>query len=274
MACMSFTLNENAVASIYCHRQGQDLSSTSCSRSPQILSFHGFKKRADSSRYFALKQHERHGTKTRRENVARWISASLTSADDATSSAVEDVVLPGSVSLILLSGGQGKRMGATMPKQYLPLLGQPIALYSFLTLANLPEAKEIVVVCDPSYRDIFAEAGKSIQITLKFALPGKERQDSVLSGLQEISNDARLACIHDSARPLILSKDVQKVLMDAWIHGAAVLGVPVKATIKEAGDDHFVTRTLDRRTLWEMQTPQVIQPDLLRRGFDYVKSLR
>ncbi|KAJ7521677.1 hypothetical protein O6H91_19G063300 [Diphasiastrum complanatum] len=259
--------------SLACRTTGQHLLSTSCSHSPQILSFHGFKKICFySSRYLPLKQqHERHGTKTRRENVARWISASRTSTDDATLSAVEDVVLPGSVSIILLSGGQGKRMGATMPKQYLPLLGQPIALYSFLTLANLPEAKEIVVVCDPSYRDIFAEAGKSIQITLKFALPGKERQDSVLSGLQEISNDARLACIHDSARPLILSKDVQEVLKDAWIHGAAVLGVPVKATIKEAGDDHFVTRTLDRRTLWEMQTPQVIQPDLLRRGFDYVK---
>lgn len=42
-----------------------------------------------------------------------------------------------------------------MPKQYLPLLGQPIALYSFFTFSRMSEVKEIVVVCDPSYRDVF-----------------------------------------------------------------------------------------------------------------------
>lgn len=44
---------------------------------------------------------------------------------------------------------------ASMPKQYLPLLGQPIALYSFFTFSRMSEVKEIVVVCDPSYRDVF-----------------------------------------------------------------------------------------------------------------------
>ncbi|CAK9869225.1 unnamed protein product [Sphagnum jensenii] len=176
-----------------------------------------------------------------------------------------------SVSVILLAGGKGKRMGANMPKQYLPLLGQPIALHSFHTFAKMEEIMEIVVVCDPSYRDIFEDAAKTISIPLKFALPGKERQDSVYSGLQEINKLAKLACVHDSARPLVLPKDISKVIKDATAHGAAVLGVPVKATIKEAGDDLFVTRTLDRQLLWEIQTPQVIEPGLLARGFELVK---
>jgi len=79
-----------------------------------------------------------------------------------------------------------------------------------------------------------------------------------------------LVCVHDSARPLVLNEDVKKVLNDAWVHGAAVLGVPVKATIKEASNDNFVTRTLNRQTLWEMHTPQVIKPSLLRKGFEVV----
>jgi 2-C-methyl-D-erythritol 4-phosphate cytidylyltransferase len=116
-----------------------------------------------------------------------------------------------------------------------------------------------------------ADAAKTISIPLKFALPGKERQDSVYSGLQEINKLAKLACVHDSARPLVLPKDISKVIKDATAHGAAVLGVPVKATIKEAGDDLFVTRTLDRQLLWEIQTPQVIEPGLLARGFELVK---
>ncbi|KAB2025231.1 hypothetical protein ES319_D06G136000v1 [Gossypium barbadense] len=175
-----------------------------------------------------------------------------------------------SVSVILLAGGKGKRMGASMPKQYLPLLGQPIALYSLYTFSRMIEVKEIVVVCDPSYEDIFEEAKDKINVDLKFTLPGKERQDSVYSGLQAVDLNSELVCIHDSARPLVRSGDVEKVLKDGWLIGAAVLGVPVKATIKEANGDSYVVKTLDRKTLWEMQTPQVIKPELLRKGFELV----
>ncbi|KAL2254257.1 2-C-methyl-D-erythritol 4-phosphate cytidylyltransferase, chloroplastic isoform X2 [Sesamum indicum] len=190
------------------------------------------------------------------------------SAEGAVGSEV--VVKEKSVSVILLAGGKGKRMGASMPKQYLPLLGQPIALYSFYTFSKMPEVKEIVVVCDPSYQDIFEDAKENIHIDMKFALPGKERQDSVYSGLEAIDSDSELVCIHDSARPLVLAGDVAKVLKDGQRVGAAVLGVPAKATIKEANSDSFVVKTLDRKTLWEMQTPQVIRPDLLKKGFELV----
>ncbi|KAL1802023.1 hypothetical protein ACET3Z_030670 [Daucus carota] len=175
-----------------------------------------------------------------------------------------------SVSVILLAGGKGKRMGASMPKQYLPLFGQPIALYSFYTFSLLPEVKEIIVVCDPSYQDIFEDAIENPHVDLKFALPGKERQDSVYSGLQVVDPNSSLLCIHDSARPLVSSSDTKKVLIDGWLTGAAVLGVPAKATIKEANMESFVVKTLDRKTLWEVQTPQVMKPGLLKKGFELV----
>ena len=74
-----------------------------------------------------------------------------------------------SVSVVLLAGGVGKRMKADMPKQYLPLLGTPIALYSLKKFAEMDEVGEIVVVCDPSYRDIFE--GCPVSKPVKFALP-------------------------------------------------------------------------------------------------------
>ncbi|KAK0589575.1 hypothetical protein LWI29_015966 [Acer saccharum] len=180
------------------------------------------------------------------------------------------VVKEKSVSVILLAGGKGKRMGASMPKQYLPLLGQPIALYSFYTFSRMTEVKEIVVVCDPSYQDIFEDTQENIDADLKFSLPGKERQDSVYNGFQAIDSNSELVCIHDSARPLVSTEDIEKVLKDGWQIGAAVLGVPAKATIKEANSESFVVKTLDRKTLWEMQTPQVIKPELLKKGFELV----
>uniref|UniRef100_A0A804QX24 2-C-methyl-D-erythritol 4-phosphate cytidylyltransferase n=1 Tax=Zea mays TaxID=4577 RepID=A0A804QX24_MAIZE len=182
----------------------------------------------------ALRRH------TRRSSPA--ICASITDGEQGVA------VKERSVSVILLSGGQGKRMGANMPKQYLPLLGLPIALYSLKTFCQLKEVKEVVVVCDPDYSDVFEGSIDNLQIPLKFARPGKERQDSVFNGLQEIDGDSELVCVHDSARPLVSSEDVKKVLEDAAVHGAAVLGVPVKATIKEA-----------------------MKPNLLRDGFELVK---
>ncbi|XP_066313077.1 2-C-methyl-D-erythritol 4-phosphate cytidylyltransferase, chloroplastic-like isoform X3 [Miscanthus floridulus] len=205
----------------------------------------------------ALRRHTRHSNPAIRASIA----------DGELGVAVKER----SVSVILLSGGQGKRMGASMPKQYLPLLGLPIALHSLKTFCQLKEVKEVVVVCDPDYSDLFEGSIADQQIPLKFARPGKERQDSVFNGLQEIDGDSELVCVHDSARPLVSSEDVKKVLEDAAVHGAAVLGVPVKATIKEANSDSFVVKTLDRKTLWEMQTPQVMKPNLLRDGFELVK---
>ena len=175
-----------------------------------------------------------------------------------------------SVSVVLLAGGVGKRMKADMPKQYLPLLGTPIALYSLKKFAEMDEVGEIVVVCDPSYRDIFE--GCPVSKPVKFALPGKERQDSVFNGLSEVREGAALAAIHDSARPLVDLADVSRCCADAMEHGAAVLAVRCKATVKEANDDLSIAKTLDRSKLWEMQTPQVIKPDLLKEGFKLVNE--
>ena len=179
-------------------------------------------------------------------------------------------VATGAVSFVLLAGGVGKRMGADMPKQYLPLMGTPIAIWSLRKFATMPEVGEIVVVCDPSYDDVFSSV--KIDKPLVFARPGKERQDSVYNGMMAARPEAELLAIHDSARPLCALADARRCFNDAKKHGAAVLAVQSKATIKEVNKDLSIDKTLDRSRLWEMQTPQVVRPDLLRRGYELVNS--
>ena len=180
-------------------------------------------------------------------------------------------VPPASVAVILLAGGSGKRMGAPTPKQYLPLKGKPMAAHSLAAFAAMPEVRQIVIVCDPSYQGLFKEQVAALPAPvppIAWASPGAERQDSVCNGLAAADPRAALVAVHDSARPVVSPADVRRCLADGAAVGAAVLGVPVKPTIKEVNDDGTVARTLERARLWEVQTPQVIRPDLLRAGFE------
>eukprot|EP00933_Yihiella_yeosuensis_P008840 TRINITY_DN11451_c0_g1_i1.p1 TRINITY_DN11451_c0_g1~~TRINITY_DN11451_c0_g1_i1.p1 ORF type:complete len:353 (+),score=78.65 TRINITY_DN11451_c0_g1_i1:118-1176(+) len=177
------------------------------------------------------------------------------------------------VGVVLLSGGVGKRMGANIPKQYLKLMGLEIVLHSLDTFLECGVA-EIAIVCGDEWRSVFeehiAKKGKVGPI-IKFTGGGKERQDSVKNGLAQITSE--FAAIHDGARPLVTKAEVEKVIDDARKHGAALLAVQTKATVKQASiiakeGEPLVAATPNRKLLWEAHTPQVIRADLLRRGFD------
>lgn len=171
------------------------------------------------------------------------------------------------VSAILLAGGIGSRMQSDKPKQYLELANKPLALHSFDVLNTMPQVHEIIVVCEPEYRNLFKTTKP-----IKFALPGKRRQDSVYNGFQQIAQNSNLVCIHDSARPFITKQIVENALNTAMQHGAVAVGVPLKFTIKETEPNQTVISTPDRSRFWEVQTPQVILPDLLRCGFAFAQE--
>lgn len=168
------------------------------------------------------------------------------------------------ISVILLSGGQGKRMGSEIPKQYLRLGDQAVASYSFEMFCEMDKIHEVIVVCQDEFRPFFHHE-KGL-----FASPGERRQDSVFNGFQKASGD--LICIHDAARPFVTPKIVREVLKAGNHTGAAALGVPLKFTIKEMDPDGFVLKTPNREAFWEIQTPQVLRRELLSEGFAWVQT--
>jgi 2-C-methyl-D-erythritol 4-phosphate cytidylyltransferase len=181
------------------------------------------------------------------------------------------------VAVLLLAGGVGSRMKADRPKQFLTLAGRTVLEHSLELFCAMPEVLGVVVVAGDAFRKDIEQVARPLAraggCELVFADPGLERQDSVRSGLLralEFGISPELVCVHDSARPLVTVECVRKVLGDARQYGAAVLGVPSKATIKESADGQFVLRTIERSRLWEIQTPQVMRPDVLQRGFEKV----
>lgn len=172
------------------------------------------------------------------------------------------------VCVLLLAGGIGSRMQTTIPKQFLPLKGKSIAQHSFELFMQFSDIREIVVICEEKYRELFSK--KNEDILLGFAAPGKRRQDSVLNGFKASQTDAPLICIHDSARPFINHVLLDKVISSSRQCGAALLGVPVKNSIKKRDGDNFVIASPDRNHLYEAQTPQVISRHILEEGFKQI----
>ncbi|QVL58129.1 MAG: 2-C-methyl-D-erythritol 4-phosphate cytidylyltransferase [Simkaniaceae bacterium] len=167
------------------------------------------------------------------------------------------------ISLILLAGGSGIRMGSTIPKVFLPLKNRAMILHSFKLFFSMKEIAEIVVVCPKEYHSYFPS-------NTLFAPPGKERQDSVENGFKKTTGEIIL--IHDGARPFIKKEDVLKLLKEGIPIGAATLGAPTKNTIKQVNHNSLVEKTLDRSILYEMYTPQLLKRDLLEKGLSAAKE--
>jgi len=212
-------------------------------------------------------------------NGRTTILEAATDTEDST--IIEDL---GNVGFVLLAGGTGSRMKANMPKQFMELKGMPVLHHSLdLFLNKLPAVCEkaglkgppiVALVLDPKYQPEYQPIVDKYAGRLAFANPGIERQGSVENGVNKVVELSRGECtfvaIHDSARPLVTIGEICNVVKDAKECGAAVLGVPCKATIKESEDGSTILRTIPRARLWEVHTPQVIEIEKLQRGFEKV----
>ena len=99
---------------------------------------------------------------------------------------------------------------------------------------------------------------------------GEKRQDSVYNGIKAIenANNDDIILIHNAANPLVDEKTIKEVIKETKIHGAAVAAIKAKDTIKNVDENNFVIETLDRKKLWQMQTPQAMKYELAVKAFE------
>jgi 2-C-methyl-D-erythritol 4-phosphate cytidylyltransferase len=175
------------------------------------------------------------------------------------------------VSALIVSAGQGKRMGGRISKQYLEVAGRPLLAYTLEKFQAHPLIEDIVVVTreeERAYcRQEIIEKYRFTKVS-KIVSGGKERQDSVYRGLLALPEDTEWVAVHDGVRPLVSLEVITRVVEAALTKGAAIVGVPAKDTIKVVTSEQMVLETPPRQTLWHIQTPQVFKKELLVRAYE------
>lgn len=161
--------------------------------------------------------------------------------------------------VILLAAGQGKRMRASRNKILLHLMGKPVISYSLNTFLNDPACKHIILVTQVDEQDLLKDTvrkeKKHRHSPITIVSGGYERQDSVYNGLKAMYNLKNIVMVHDGARPFVTLSQLKMLHRKVQETRAAILGVPVKDTIKKVVDG-IVKETVPRETLWQIQTPQ------------------
>jgi len=175
------------------------------------------------------------------------------------------------VTAIIVAAGLGQRMGETVPKQFLSLLGRPLLAHTLIPFEAVQEVHEAILLTPAGWEDhcqkeIVEKYG--FKKVSKLIPGGKERQDSVYRGLQETTANTDLVLIHDGVRPLVTKTQIEASITAATNHGAAVVAIPLADTLKKVGSDGLIRETLKRDGLWLAQTPQTFQRKILLKAYE------
>ena len=173
------------------------------------------------------------------------------------------------VGAIIAAAGSGRRMKTDRPKQLLALNGTPILVHTIRKFDACKVIDYIIVTAPREAVDEIKNLVKSAGFKKSVVVieGGERRQDSVAMGLQRLQPGTDIVAVHDGVRPFVPVEDIENVVEQAKVGGAAILGVPIVETVKHAKRE-FVESTLTREHLVLAQTPQVFRTDILKQAFE------
>lgn len=178
---------------------------------------------------------------------------------------------------IIVAAGKGERMNSNQNKVFLSLLKKPMIYYTIKQFQDCDLVNKIIIVAQKNDFKKINEIKKQYGFNkIKNVVEGgKERQDSVYNGLISIKNakEKDIIVVHNGSNPLVHENEIIDCINAAKQYDAAVVGFPLKDTIKKIAKN-FVEKTIDRKGIYQIQTPQAIRYDLFVKGFNYVKKNR
>ena len=173
---------------------------------------------------------------------------------------------------VVPAAGVGRRMGGSLPKQYMDLLGVPVIVRTLRRIAGHRRMRKTVValasddVWFPRYRDTLPEGCVTVE-------GGKERRHSVLAGIELLIDDfpaESWVVVHDAARPCVREEDID-ILLDS-LSGSTIGGIlatPLNDTVKACDEERNILETVPRGNLWKALTPQMFRLGLLRDALQF-----
>lgn len=154
-------------------------------------------------------------------------------------------------------------MGTDTPKPYLHLKGKTVLERTLSRFVGLDSLRQVIVSTSDSFKDetlgILNALFKDVDTVV--VKGGERRQDSIYNALLRVSESVEVVAVHDAVRPFITRQIITDCLTVAGESGGAIVGVPVKDTIKQVDSAGLIEMTPDRSRLWQAQTPQIFQKD-------------
>ena len=171
---------------------------------------------------------------------------------------------------VIVSAGKGHRFMEGKKKQFHFLEGKPVLAHTLDKFETCPLIRSIILVVGQEDMDYCLK-----EVVEKFEFKkvsqivpgGKRRQESVKNGIDALPKDVKVVAIHDGVRPFVTKAMIEDSIQSAVRFGAVVLAMPVKETIKMYNPDGTVLKTLDRESLWQIQTPQTFQVNIIKAAY-------
>lgn len=170
------------------------------------------------------------------------------------------------LTFIITAGGIGKRMGGSVPKQFLLLADKPILMHTIEQIHAFDPSAELIITLPQDYLEDWKEMCQkySFKINHTVVPGGEERFDSIRNALEQASGE--WIAVHDGVRPFISKKVLEDLLREVKTHRAVIPVIPVKETLRIA--DGETNATVHRDHYRIVQTPQVFEAKLLKKAYE------
>ncbi|MES2273518.1 MAG: IspD/TarI family cytidylyltransferase [Chlamydiota bacterium] len=173
------------------------------------------------------------------------------------------------IGAILLMGGEGRRFGSALPKQFHLLGGKRVFQYALETFLASQLFDEILLVCHTDWAEMVREQSNSI---VRVILGGKTRQASSYAGLKGFSENPDIVLIHDAVRPFVTDPILRENVRQAILHGAVNTCIPTADTLVHAPTKRKILTIPKREEYLRGQTPQTFRMDWILSGHEKALS--
>ncbi len=176
-------------------------------------------------------------------------------------------MIKSNISVIIVAGGSGTRMGEALPKQFLTLGDKPILGHTIDNFAGALPGSEIVVVLPEEHIELWEKLSLRYGISQEYKVVagGSDRTSSVNNGLQAIESSDGIVMVHDGVRPLVSPLKIREIAALAIKCGTAIPCINIIDSLRHVGVHG--NKAVDREEYKAVQTPQAFQLELLRKGY-------